>query len=94
MIRDSGTATVRLVAPGERDGSQVAAVRLHDLDELGDIVRLLERDGEVVADLAFFDPRHRQRVFDVLSGVAYALDANMNRYQQQAYRYRLSLTRS
>jgi FtsZ-interacting cell division protein YlmF len=90
----SRTATVRLVTTSEHDGADVVAVRLQSLDELSEVVRLLERDREVVADLGSFDPRHRQRVFDVLSGVAYGLDASMSRYQSTACRYRLSLTSS
>jgi FtsZ-interacting cell division protein YlmF len=75
---------VRLVA------DEVAVLRLRTLDQLGEVVRLLERDNEIVADLDDLDAPQRQRALDVLSGVAYALDASMCRYQPPRYRYRIT----
>jgi FtsZ-interacting cell division protein YlmF len=74
----------------ESDDAHVVAVRLHDLGELPDVVRALDTHGEVIADLDNFELPRRQRAFDVLSGVAYALDARMTRYHGDRCRYRLS----
>jgi FtsZ-interacting cell division protein YlmF len=72
------------------DAHIVAAVRLSNLGELGEVVQTLKSHGEVVADLECFDAPRRQRALDVLSGVAYALDARMLRYRAPGYRYRIT----
>jgi FtsZ-interacting cell division protein YlmF len=46
-----------------------------------------------VADLEDLDDQKRRRALDVLSGIAYALDAKMTRYQDPRHRYLLTRTR-
>jgi FtsZ-interacting cell division protein YlmF len=85
LARPATVRRVTTVAP--EDAHVVTAVRLSNLGELRDVVLTLQSHGEVVADLGSFDAPRRQRVLDVLSGVAYALDARMLRYRAPGYRY-------
>jgi FtsZ-interacting cell division protein YlmF len=78
---------VRLIATPSVAAEPVGVVRVARVGEVAEVVRALESSEPVLVDLSGLDSALRQRVFDMVSGIAYALDAKIARVREQPFRF-------
>jgi FtsZ-interacting cell division protein YlmF len=78
------TPTVRLIANTDHE-IPTTALNLRSLREAGEVARVLATRTAVIVDLGRLGPGARRRALDVLSGIAYALDASMTRRGRSRY---------